>query len=328
MATLESLQGLTIENFKEVSEPVFLNWLTASMKKADTSAAFEWIRAIYETTEEIGATYTEFGDLGTMPKWQNRQETENAAQTDLPLPQFVLQPFEQWSAEFPVSREYFEQEAKIKKRYSLFRTYIQKLAAAGQDTRAALAFLPFADAFDGNYFTTPDGEPLCSTHALPGGAYINNSNLELSTTALDEMRATPAQVFTDQGMPVTYKHNFLMVGDLLEDQARDIVTASGAYAPGGTLYEAQNVRNKYADLSVIVNPFMRDQVLTNGDTMWFGFSTEQLTFKEIWNLRPYIEVYDWTKNLTHYIRGRQSLQHFWESPVGVYGSTGITAVSS
>jgi hypothetical protein len=321
MATLNALQGLTIENFTDVVEPVFLDWLTAGMKKADTSAAFDWIRAVYNTSEEIGETITEYGDLGTMPKWLNRQETENAAITDLPIPDYVLQYFEQWSAEFPVSKEYLEQERSLKKRERKFRDYVQMLAKAGMDTRAALAFVPFADAFDGNFYTTTDGLPLCSTHTLPGGTYTNASTFELSPTGLDAMNDAPAQVFTDQGMPVSYTHDFIMVGDRLKDTALDIVTASGDYAGN------QNVRNRYSNLSVVVNPFMRDEILTNGDTMWFGFSLEELTFEEIYNLSPEIETYYWPKNLTYYVRGRMGLQHLWKSVVGVWGSTGTTQVS-
>jgi len=314
-----TLQGLTIENFKEKSKPVFLGWLAAELAKLQTDKSYAWISAIYERLHKPGSTVIEWGDLGTMPQWMPRMETEDSAQTELPIPEYILQYFEQYSSEYPISQEYFEEKARVEQRDELAKDYMQMLAQAAMDTRAALAVLPFLDAFDGNYYVSKNDVPLCGTHTLPGGSHTNKTDLQLSPEGLDAMDDSVVEVFTDQGIPVTFDYDIVLVGDLLYPKAMDIVTASGEYSGN------QNVRNRYKDKRVVLCPWFRERIMSGAGSMWFGLSSKMLKFIEAWSLKPTIDVYKVDKNLTHYVRGRMKLTHGWKTPVGVFGSTGEVA---
>lgn len=317
----DTLRGLTADDFIAGATPVFQYWLSSWMKNLSKNAAFNWIEFVYRRKSDIGASIAKWGNLPSMERWRNRRETENFPQVQLPIPDYLVQYFEQFAAEFAISQEYFEKRDLFDKLDPTAEEYTRTLAQSALDTRAGLAFLPFADGFTGTFWTDPGGIPLFGTHVTPMGNVTNATNLELSPEGLDLATLMMEQVFTEHGMPLTYNWDLLMVGDALWDTANDIISATGEYE--GLAHH----RNKYANLTPFKNPFLRDAILTNGSTMWVLMSSEQLAFDEIWALEPKIDIYREMRNLTHQVRGRMEVLHNWSTYHGAFGSTGTVSVS-
>lgn len=155
--------------------------------------------------------------------WDVTGETTPPDQANILVRNKAIYPAVTWAKDLPISKEFFNDNM-----HNTYTEMIQKFASNGRSTRDKEAFGMYRDAFTGNTYLTPDGQPWISpAHVTVAGTVSNQvaGNPQIDPDQLDVAIQMLATQQSEDGVAMNLAPKALVVAPKWLRRARQIAEA-------------------------------------------------------------------------------------------------------